>query len=57
MHFVSISIRFLMARRLVFPAVLCAINLASAITAFHAGDWRRGVYFISSALCVAMASI
>ena len=57
MHFVSASIRYLIARRLLFPAVLFVINLACAITAFKAGDWKRGIYWLSSAVCIAMVSI
>ncbi|HLJ14248.1 MAG TPA: hypothetical protein VKV15_07110 [Bryobacteraceae bacterium] len=50
-------VHFMIARRLLFPALLFCINLACAITAFQARDWKRGVYWLSSAVCIAMVSV
>ncbi len=40
--------------QLIFPALLIVMNVGAALVAFKAGDWRRGVYWISSALCLVM---
>ena len=50
-------VHFMQARHLVFPAVLFVINVACAYTAFQSGDWKKGVYWLSSALCIAMVSL
>ena len=38
--------------QLVFPVLLILMNLGASVVAFKAGDWRRGVYWITSALCL-----
>jgi len=53
----STSVRFLIARRLAFPALLVAINLGCSAASFNGGDWKRGVYWICSAMCIAMMSL
>lgn len=40
----------------VFPAVLLVLNVAAAVACFHAQDWRRGVYWLASAVCIAMVA-
>ncbi len=52
-----VAYRFILERKLALPALLFFINLACAISAFHARDWKRGFYWISSAVCIAMVSI
>jgi len=37
---------------LIFPALLILMNVGASVVAFKAGDWRRGVYWITSALCL-----
>jgi hypothetical protein len=49
--------QFLMQRRLVFPLILVAINLASAVQCFAAGDWKRGLYWFSSAVCLLIVAL
>ncbi|HEX5076821.1 MAG TPA: hypothetical protein VFW03_26675 [Gemmatimonadaceae bacterium] len=36
--------------QLIFPALLILMNVGASLVAFKAGDWRRGVYWITSAL-------
>ncbi|HZL51493.1 MAG TPA: hypothetical protein VFC37_11155 [Terracidiphilus sp.] len=40
-------------KRYVFPAVLLLINLGAAVVSFKAGDWKRGAYWLGSAVCIA----
>jgi len=49
--------RFLIARRLVFPGLLILCNLASAAQSFASSDWKRGIYWLSSALCLLMVAL
>jgi hypothetical protein len=39
-------------RRYIFPALLLLLNLGSAAMCFMAGDWKRGLYWIASAVCI-----
>ena len=41
------------SRSLIFPAILFFCNLGSAIVCFAAGDWKRGLYWIASSICIA----
>lgn len=43
-------------KELIFPVLLILWNLGAAVIYFRLRDWRRGVYFLSSALCLAMVS-
>ena len=38
----------------IFPAVMILMNVGAAVVAFKAGDWRRGGYWIASALCLGL---
>ena len=38
----------------IFPALLILMNVGASLVAFKAGDWRRGVYWIASALGLVM---
>jgi len=40
-------------KRYMFPAALLLLNLAAAAMSFVAGDWKRGVYWLGSAVCIA----
>jgi len=42
--------------QLIFPALLILMNVGASVMAFKAGDWRRGVYWITSALCLVMVA-
>jgi hypothetical protein len=44
-------------RHLIFPAILFLCNVGSAIACFAAGDWKRGLYWAASSLCVASVSV
>jgi hypothetical protein len=57
MRLLGFIIRFLTNKRLAGPAILIAINLGSSFMAFRAGDYRRGVYFLASGVCIAMVAI
>ncbi len=43
-------------RRLIFPAILFLCNIASAIVCFAGGDWKRGLYWTASSICIASVS-
>jgi hypothetical protein len=43
--------------QLIFPALLILMNVGASVVAFKAGDWRRGVYWITSALCLVMVAV
>ena len=43
-------------KRLIFPAILFLCNLASAIVCFADGDWKRGLYWMASSICIASVS-
>ncbi len=43
-------------KRLIFPAILFICNIASAIVCFAGGDWRRGLYWTASSVCIASVS-
>ena len=38
--------------QLIFPALMILMNVGASLVAFKTGDWRRGVYWIASALCL-----
>jgi hypothetical protein len=40
--------------QLIFPAVMILMNVCASVVAFKAGDWRRGAYWITSALCLGL---
>ena len=40
----------------IFPALMILMNVGASLVAFKAGDWRRGVYWITSALCLVMVA-
>lgn len=40
----------------VFPALLLVLNLGAALVAFTGGDWRRGVYWVASAVCIGVVA-
>ena len=42
--------------QLIFPALLILMNVGASLVAFKAGDWRRGVYWITSALCLVVVA-
>ena len=39
-----------------FPAVMILMNVWASVVAFKAGDWRRGAYWITSALCLGLVA-
>lgn len=41
---------------LIFPAILFMCNVGSAIVCFAAGDWKRGLYWLASSVCIASVS-
>ncbi len=43
-------------RKYLFPALLFACNLGSAIACFAARDYKRGIYWAASSLCIASVS-
>ena len=43
-------------RRLIFPALLFLGNIAAAIVYFSTGDWKRGLYWTASSVCIAAIS-
>ena len=40
--------------QLIFPVLMVLMNVGASVVAFKTGDWRRGVYWIASALCLVM---
>ena len=36
-----------------FPVILLACNIGSSIVYILAGDWKRGIYWAASSLCIA----
>jgi hypothetical protein len=40
-------------RRVIFPAILILCSVGSAISCFADGDWRRGLYWTASSICIA----
>jgi hypothetical protein len=44
-------------RQFILPAMLFAFNLGCSLESFARGDWKRGVYWIASAVCIAAVSI
>jgi hypothetical protein len=42
----------MMDKRHLFPAALLVFNLAAAAMSFISGDWKRGVYWLGSAVCI-----
>jgi hypothetical protein len=44
-------------RRFVFPIILFLCNLGSALACFAGGDWRRGLYWAASSVCIASVSL
>jgi len=49
--------RLALNKRLVLPSFLFATNLGCAFSGFKARDWKHGVYYLSSALCIAMVAL
>ena len=43
-------------KRLIFPVILFLCNVGSAIACFAVGDWKRGLYWAASSLCIASVS-
>ncbi len=39
-----------------FPAILLGCNLGAAVASFLLHDRRRGVYWLSSGVCIAMVA-
>lgn len=39
-----------------FPAVLLGGNLGAAVAAFLLHDWRRGLSWLASAVCIGMVA-
>ena len=39
---------------LIFPALMILMNVGASVVAFKLGDWRRGMYWIASALCLGL---
>ena len=48
---------FLSKSRLALPSLLIAINIGSAVNCFKGKDWKHGVYYVSSALCLLMVAV
>ena len=48
---------FLLEKRLIFPGLLFLGNVASALACFYCGDWRRGIYWTASSICIASVAI
>jgi len=44
-------------KRLIFPAILVICNLGSAVACFASGDWKRGLYWMASSVCIASVSV
>lgn len=44
-------------KRYLFPLLMVLLNLGAAIVCFTTGDWRRGIYWIAGAVCIAMVSL
>ncbi|HEY4359704.1 MAG TPA: hypothetical protein VGN17_01985 [Bryobacteraceae bacterium] len=44
-------------KRYVFPVCLLLLNLGAAVLAFRGGDWKRGVYWLASAVCIATVAL
>ena len=42
--------------QVIFPVLLILMNVGASVVAFKAGDWRRGVYWIASALGLVMVA-
>jgi hypothetical protein len=42
--------------QLIFPALLILMNVGASVVAFKAGDWRRGMYWITSAVCLVVVA-
>jgi hypothetical protein len=45
-----------MTKKLALPSILFAINIGSAIVYAMAGDWKKAVYWIASAVCIAVVA-
>ena len=43
--------------QLILPGVLVAINVGEAVVCFFCGDWKKGVYFLASAVCIGMVAV
>ncbi len=48
----SFTNEMLLDKRFAFPLALLALNIGAAIVSFITGDWRKGVYWLASAICV-----
>lgn len=40
-------------RRLIFPTILLLCNIGSGVACLMGGDWKRGLYWMASAVCIA----
>jgi hypothetical protein len=40
-------------RKIIFPALLFLGNVGSSAACIIAGDWKRGLYWAASAMCIA----
>jgi hypothetical protein len=43
--------------QLILPGVLVAINVGEAVVCFACHDWKKGVYFLASAVCIGMVAV
>ncbi len=43
-------------KRFVFPLLLLALNAGAAVVSFSSGDWKRGVYWLASAVCIGIVT-
>jgi len=57
MQLIVTAYRFIITRRLVFPGLLILINLACAMQSLAARDYKRAVYWLSSAVCLLMVAL
>jgi hypothetical protein len=44
-------------KQLIFPIALAALNFGAAVASFLAGDWKRGLYWIFSGLCIVTVTL
>jgi hypothetical protein len=42
---------------MIFPAILFLCNVGSSIACFVSGDWKRGLYWAASSICIANLSL
>jgi len=44
-------------KKIIFPALLFLGNVGSALACFASGDWKRGLYWAASSICIASVSV